>query len=405
MNKQTEPAIALVYDKVNTAYGGAEHVLTALHEAFPKAPLFTSVYDRQTALWAKPFKVYASFLQKLPLAKKYHQLFTSLMPIAFESFDLSAYDIIISITSAEAKGVLTKPGQLHICYMLTPPRYLYSHQEEYLDDHWFTRPPILRQIARLLLRYQRWWDKAAAHRPDVIIPISKLVQSRIKAYYGRATEPVIYPPIPPIAANNRVPEILPIQGFYLTASRLVAYKKIDLAIEACQKLNKLLVVVGDGLQANLLHQLAGAYGIQRYPGETLSDFLGRGHKNRKLILFTGKVSSQDLYQLTTQSKALIMPGLEDFGITALQAVQLGKPVIIHEKSGAAELLSEPGQAIFIKHETPQALVTAITKLEEITFNIKPLKNLDKQSFTTQFSKKVYDLFIWHQQRKDDHEFS
>ena len=136
-NQLTKPKVALVYDRVNTPFGGAENVLLALHQIYPEAPLYTSVYDPKTAPWAKVFSVRPSFLQKIPFAKRFHRLFAVLMPLAFESFDLVEFDIVISITSAEAKGVLTKPNQLHICYLLTPTRYLWSHAKEY-EQHRLT---------------------------------------------------------------------------------------------------------------------------------------------------------------------------------------------------------------------------------------------------------------------------
>src|SRR5258708_2622600 len=172
--KSTSPKVALVYDRVNTHYGGAENVLLALHQIYPSAPLYTSVYNPQTATWAKVFDVRTSFLQKFPFAKKFHRLYVALMPLAFESFDLSEFDIVISISSAEAKGVLTKPNQLHVCYLLTPTRYLWSHAEEYQKD-WLTGP-----IRALIFNYLRWWDQSAALRPDIFIPISQLVAERCR---------------------------------------------------------------------------------------------------------------------------------------------------------------------------------------------------------------------------------
>ena len=188
------PRIALVYDRVNTPYGGAEKVLLALHQAFPQAPLFTSVFHPR-AVWAKIFKIKTSFLQKVPFANQLHRFFVPLMPLAFESLDLSMYDIIISVTSAEAKGIITRPNQLHVCYMLTPTRYLYSHRAHYEQTHWPFKIPLLNFFSRKLFDYLTWWDQVAAQRPDVIIPISGLVKKRIEKYYQRAVSDVIYPPV------------------------------------------------------------------------------------------------------------------------------------------------------------------------------------------------------------------
>src|SRR3989304_9837143 len=147
MSKTVSPSVALVYDRVNTPYGGAENVLLALHQAFPTAPLFTALYSPKHAPWAAVFPaVRASFLNRLPFLRTAHRWLAWLMPLAFESLDFSDYDLIISITSAEAKGILTKPDQLHLCYLLTPPRYLYQSKKHSLNSHWLLRLPLIHQL-------------------------------------------------------------------------------------------------------------------------------------------------------------------------------------------------------------------------------------------------------------------
>ncbi|MEK7497519.1 MAG: hypothetical protein AAB656_01225 [Patescibacteria group bacterium] len=178
---------AIVYDRVNK-WGGAERVLLTLHEMFPGAPLYTSVYNSKTAPWAAVFpKVYTSFLQNFPFAKNNHELYAILMPIVFESFDFDEYDLVISVTSEAAKGVITKPGTKHICYMLTPTRYLWSGYKEYFKN------PLVRFISKPIINYLRSWDKVAAFRPDEIIAISTEVQRRVKKYYNRESK-IIFPP-------------------------------------------------------------------------------------------------------------------------------------------------------------------------------------------------------------------
>src|SRR3990167_10742564 len=178
--------VAVVYDRVNK-WGGAERVLLALHEMFPDAPLYTSVYDERNAPWAKVFpRVYTSFLQKFPFAKSNHEFLALLMPLAFELFNFDEYDLVISVTSEAAKGIITKPETLHICYMLTPTRYLWSHYDLYFKN------PILRFISKPAVNYLRNWDKIAAQRPDKIIAISTEVQRRIKKYYGRESD-IVFP--------------------------------------------------------------------------------------------------------------------------------------------------------------------------------------------------------------------
>src|SRR3990172_1252396 len=162
--------VAIVYDRVNK-WGGAERVLLTLHEMFPDAPLYTSVYDEKNASWAKVFSnIYTSFLQKIPFAKGNHEFLAPLMPLAFESFNFNDYDLVISVTSEAAKGIITKSGTTHICYCLTPTRYLWSGYEEYFKN------PILKFISKPFVSYLRMWDKIAANRPDKIIAISTEVK-------------------------------------------------------------------------------------------------------------------------------------------------------------------------------------------------------------------------------------
>src|SRR3990172_2765359 len=176
MTRLSNQKIALVYDRVNK-WGGAERVLLALHEMFPKAPLYTSVYDSKNAPWAQVFpKVVTSFLQKLPFAKSNHEFLAPLMPLAFESFDFSGFDLVISVTSEAAKGIKTRFGTLHVCYCLTPTRYLWSGYDDYFKGSPF------KVVTKPIINYLRWWDKRAAKRPDVMIAISSEVQNRIKKY-------------------------------------------------------------------------------------------------------------------------------------------------------------------------------------------------------------------------------
>src|SRR3989344_5365198 len=166
--------VAIVYDRVNK-WGGAERVILALHDIFPDAPLYTSVYDEKRAPWAKVFpKIYTSFLQKIPFARSWHEGFGWLMPLVFETFNFDKYDLVISVTSEAAKGIITKPETLHICYMLTPTRYLWSHYDEYLNNpptslNWI---PFYKYISQPFLRYTKYWDYMAAQRPDVMVGIS-----------------------------------------------------------------------------------------------------------------------------------------------------------------------------------------------------------------------------------------
>jgi len=372
-----KPKVALVYDRVNTAYGGAEKVLLALHKAFPNAPLYTSVYHPR-AKWASVFKIKTSFLQKIPFASRLHRLLVPLMPLAFESFDFNEYDIVISITSAEAKGIISKPNQLHLCYLLTPTRYLYSHRTHYEQNHWPFKIPILKFFSRKIFDYLTWWDKVAAQRPDVMIPISNLVKDRAKQYYQRQVQNPIYPPFnpkeltTPNEVNNYLPYYLP-QEFCLVISRLVPYKRIDLVIQACQRLNKNLVIIGTGPQMTNLKKLSN-----------------------NNTYFLGNVSTIQRQAIISQAQAILMPGIEDFGITAIEAIYSNKPIILHQKSGATELIkNEPG-VILLKQLTINELVTAIKKIPSLKLkNNSPQKKLAKYAindFIRRFQTTVFEFY-------------
>src|SRR4030042_769573 len=187
--------IALVYDRINK-FGGAERVLLALHEVWPDAPLFSAVYDPSRAQWANVFRVKPSFLSSFPFAKRHHELYPWLTPMAFESFTFDPYDAVISVTSAEAKGILTKPTTLHICYCLTPTRYLWSGYGNYTREStlglpkWATGGALSKSSSLL-----RQWDGIASSRPDYYGAISRHVEERIRKYYTKGVEQVIYPPV------------------------------------------------------------------------------------------------------------------------------------------------------------------------------------------------------------------
>jgi len=362
--------IALIYDRVNTPYGGAEKVLLALHQIFPNAPLYTSVYDPNKAKWAQVFKIIPSFLQKIPFAKNNHRLLVALMPLAFESFNLKDYDIVISITSAEAKGVITNPKQLHICYLLTPTRYLYSHKQEYLNSKKMLNIWPISLLSKKIFNYLKWWDQIAANRPDVIIPISKLVQQRCQNYYHRDTEAVIYPPVKIENILNSQPNL----KYYLVVSRLVSYKQIDLAIQACLKLGRNLLIVGDGPEKLKLMKLVDK------------------HKNKlknqgKYIIFLGHQSKERVAKLYNNCIALLMPGEEDFGITALEANAHGKPVLINMKSGAAQLIENKKHGLHLGKNNVTELTKKMQRLEKIQFDINILRQNAHKYGTSNFMRK------------------
>lgn len=353
--------VALVYDRVNK-WGGAERVLLALHKLFPGAPLYTSVYNPETAEWAKVFlKVIPSFLQNFPFAKTRHDLYAPLMPLAFESFDFSEFDLVISVTSEAAKGIITSPKTKHLCYMLTPTRYLWSGFEEYFNTS------FKQSIAKSLLNYLKRWDKIAARRPDKIIAISKTVANRATRYYERDPQ-VIHPPVNHILRYSINPgysrharfDLAKLEGkYYLVVSRLVPYKKVDLVVDAFNEMSKQLVIVGTGSEEKSL----------------------RKQSKYKNIHFVGQVSDKELISYYKGCKALIFPQEEDFGIVAVEAQLFGKPVIAYKAGGATEIVKDGLTGLFFTVQDKQSLINATNKFEQMNFKSNSCrKNAERFSF-------------------------
>jgi len=359
--------VALVYDRVNK-WGGAECVLLALREIFPDAPLYTSVYDSKSAPWAKVFsKVLPSFLQKIPFAKTNHEFLGAFTPIAFESMDFSQYDLVISVTSEAAKGIITKPGTLHICYCLTPTRYLWSGRDFYFKNppSMLRKIPLFWYVSRPLVSYLIKWDKIAADRPDVMVAISQEVKKRIQRYYQREAE-VIYPPVDirrytTLAKKSNKAK----RKYFLVVNRLIPYKKVDLVVEAFNRLKLPLVVVGIGSEEKRLKRMA-----------------------RKNITFAGFVDEDKLADYYQGAKALIMPQEEDFGIVAIEAQAMGIPVIAYDKGGVIDTVVEKKTGILFSKQEVDSLTLAVSQFNNIKFKrsdlLKNSKRFSKENFKVGF---------------------
>ncbi len=345
--------IAFVYDRVNKI-GGAERILRVLHEIWPEAPLYTSVYNPETAYWAKDFKVIPSFLEKFPFAKTHHEIYPFFMPLVFESFNFDKYDVVISITSEAAKGIITKPGTLHVCYCLTPTRYLWSGYRDYFPSFFF------RFLSWPLVFYLRKWDRIASQRPDIFLAISKNVAQRIKKYYHRDSE-VIYPPIDLEKFQISNSEFQKNSKYFLVVSRLVFYKKVDIAIEAFNKLGLPLKIVGTGIEMGRLRRMA-----------------------RKNIEFLGQLTDKDLLRYYQNCQAVIFPQEEDFGLVPLEAQSCGKPVIAYRGGGALETVIEGKTGEFFDKQTPESLKEAVEK-----FKPEKYRQEDCQKQAAKFSIEVF----------------
>lgn len=361
--------IAFVYDRVNK-FGGAERVLLALHQIWPDAPLYTSVYDPAGAPWARVFDVRTSFLQHVPFARRHHEFFPWLTPLAFESFSFDAFDVVISVTSAEAKGIITKPETVHICYCLTPTRYLWSGYDEYIDYPGMGKLGALAStFLKRLSPTLRSWDLIASSRPDRYIAISHHVKERIERYYHRQVEKVIYPPVD--LHHFRMQE--GVEGdYYLTVSRLVGYKRVDIIIDAFNELRLPLKIIGTG--------------------RALRDLKARSGKNIEFI--TDRLTDSELNQYYQRCRAFVFAGQEDFGIVAGEALACGKPVICYKKSGMAEIVQDGKTGILFSEQSPESLIAALGRLATMQYN-KEVCRKSVIALDTHVFQKEIQTFVEH----------
>lgn len=339
----TQPKIALVHEWL-LSYAGSEQVSAAILELFPKAELYALV-DFLTAEQRQKFQnhpVHTSFIQSLPKARKYYQKYLSLMPLAVEQFDVSAADIVISSSHAVAKGVLTGPDQLHISYVHSPIRYAWDLQHQYLRESGL-QSGLKSWIARWLLHKIRIWDYRTANGVDHFIANSRFIARRIHKVYGREST-VIYPPV----AVDDFSVCSDKDDFYLTASRMVPYKKMDLIVEAFRNMpDKRLIVIGDGSEAARISQIAS--------GATNIELLGYQP-------FSG------LKHHLQRAKAFVFAAEEDFGIAPVEAQACGTPVIAFGKGGALEtvrdLSGDQPTGLFFPEQTVPSLCAAVQYFEE-----------------------------------------
>lgn len=351
--------IAIVHEFL-TQFGGAEQVLKAILEIYPDADLYTLVYDdKKMSKYFRGAQIYTSFLQKMPLGVKKYKWYLPLMPKAIESFDLSRYDLIISDSSAFAKGAITSGKSLHICYCHTPTRYLWSETDFYLATAGI--PFFVKPFMPLVIKKLRAWDYLAAQRPNYILANSNVVKQRIKKYYKRESQ-VLYPYVD-CSKFNICPEI---KDYFLLAGRIVPYKRYDIVVRAFNKLNLSLKVVGDGYGLSALKKIAVSNKIE----------------------FLGRVSDEALKKYYCQAKAYIFPAEEDFGITPLESMASGRPVIAYNAGGATETVKENLTGTFFQHQTPESIIQTIKNFNEKKYNPQKIRD-----YALRFDKKIFQQNI------------
>ncbi len=322
--------IALVHDHL-AQDGGAEKVLQAFQRIWPEAPTYVLVHDPKAANAAFQGKdIRTSFLQRMPGGLKHYQWFFPLMPTAIESYDLMEYDVVLSSTASFAKGVITRPDTLHICYCHTPTRYLWSDTHEYVQELEVNR--LIKWSLPFFLTYVRLWDKNAADRVDTFIANSKLVQNRISKYYHKESQ-IIYPPV-----DSSKFSIGEVGDYYLTGGRLVPYKRFDLVIDAFARLGRKLKVFGTGPEMKALQARASAN-----------------------VEFVGRVSDAELAKLYQGCQAFINPQIEDFGITMVEAMACGRPIFAYRAGGAREIIKPGITGEFFDYQTWEDLADVVVR--------------------------------------------
>lgn len=356
--------IALVHDYLNQT-GGGERVLEALYEIFPEATIYTSIYDEKLmSSWLKipKEKIKTNFISKLPLHNYLAKHYFFLYPLAFRLQNLDDADLVISTCSYASKFVRPKKGAVHICYLHTVPRFLWGYDTELSRYYrrWFDRllAPIYLILVPLLKALLRRSDYNAASKVDYFLTNSNEVKKRIKSHYKRDSV-VIYPPVDTKRFQIRNPEKN--EEYYLVVSRLGGYKKVDIAIEAFNKLGANLKVVGDGPQFQVLKSMAKA--------------------NVEIL---GRLSDSEITNLMVNAKALVFPTHEDFGIVPVEAMAAGVPVIAFGAGGALETVIEGKTGVFFEKQTPEAIINAVKKFE--TMKIDP-EDCRKQA--KKFSKEIF----------------
>lgn len=331
--------------------GGGETVLDALLAAFPSADLYTTVYNAKKLPEYQKFHPRTSFLQHIPLINQKHQLVPPLLLKAIESLDLEGHDLIISLSSAIGKGIKKPASAIHVCYCHTPMRYVWQPN----IDKRLVRLPM----GKLFLNYLKQWDLETNKSVDFFITNSSNTAERVKRFYSRDSD-VIYPPV-----VVQKPLELQREDYYLCLSRLIPYKRFDLAIEAFNRLGYKLIVAGDGPERKKLESLA-----------------------KSNIKFIGRVTNEKKNQLLAQAQALIFPAEEDFGIVPIEAMSQGTPVIAYGQGGAKETVIDRKTGLLFDEQSAPSIVNAVKEFEKIDFDKTELIKQANQYSWDRFQKNI-----------------
>lgn len=332
-----KPKIAIVADWL-TNYGGAESVISAFHDLFPSAPIYTTLYKPSAMKELGHLKnIHTSFLQKIPFVK--HQWLLGQMPVAVEMMNLDEYDIVLSSCHSVSKGVITKPSTIHISYCHTPMRYAWESWD--FESRLKKFPRILHPLIRKQIKKIREWDYCAAQRVDTYIANSTHIAGQIKKHYGRDAT-VIYPPV---HTEKFKPVSHPAADYYLAVGRLIPYKKFDLIAKAFNELGLRVKIAGVGPELKKLKKIA-----------------------KKNVEVLGYVDEKELVKLYANCKALVFPQIEDAGIVPLEAMASGRPVIALSRGGSLDTMIDGKTGVLFNEQTVQSLSEAVKRFEKMTFD-------------------------------------
>lgn len=352
--------IALVHDYL-VQYGGAERVMECFTELFPYAPIYTLVYSPKLMHGKFSEKnIKTSFVQKIPFAKNQHRIFPLFMTAGIEHFDFSGYDIVLSDSSSYAKGIITGPETLHICYMHTPMRYAWDDCQKYTSDFYF--PDFIKKLVPFPMNYIRMWDRISADRPDKIIANSNFVAKRIKKYYRRDST-VIHPPVN--IGNFYISEKQ--EDYFLMVGRLIAYKRFDIGIQAFNKLGLKLKIISRGPEFKRLKKMAGPN-----------------------IEFLGRVPDDKLAEYYAKCQAFIFPQEEDFGIVAIEAMASGRPLIAYRGGDILEHMEEGKSGVYFNEQTVEGIISAVKNFQGKKFDPDYIRNSVLKFDKSLFKAKIKD---------------
>lgn len=353
--------VALVHDYLNQR-GGAERVFAHVARAYPQAPVYTALFEsKATGDLVEPGRVRTSMLQRIPLATRYFRYLAPLYPAAFEAFDLRSYDLVVSTTTAWAKGVLLRPDAVHVCYIHTVSRFVFDY-ERYVGGFG------VGLLARPLVRRLAEWDIRAAQRPSAFIANSRNVAERIKRYYGREARVLPCPvDIERFSLGNGAGD------YALVVSRLLPYKRLDLAIDACKLAGVPLKIVGVGPAENALRARAAGSATE----------------------FLGHIDDASVNRLLGSARVAILPGEEDFGLVPLEAAATGTPTIAYGGGGALETVIEEETGTFFREPTPESLAAALRAFKRERFDAQHLRthaqSFSPERFITRLQEMVEEI--------------